>query len=98
MTRSKGGSGMESGGVLQITPSERQAIQLIAQGMATSRIGATLGLSATDVEPYLAALFAKFGATSRGDAIAAAARRGLLVPSSTDDVRGVVGCEVSDDN
>jgi len=67
--------------VLQITPSERYALQLVAQGAPTSQIGAMLGLSPGDIGPFLAALFTRLGATSRAEAMSAASRRGLLMPS-----------------
>jgi DNA-binding CsgD family transcriptional regulator len=66
--------------VLQITPSERYALQLVAQGAPTSQIGAMLGLVPADIDPFLAALFARLGATSRGEAMRFASRRGLLMP------------------
>jgi DNA-binding CsgD family transcriptional regulator len=68
------------GPVLQITPSERDALQLVAQGAPTSQIGAMLGLSPGDIDPFLAALFARLGVASDADAIRVASRRGLLVP------------------
>jgi len=68
------------GPVLQITPSERDALQLLAQGAPTSRIGAMLGLSPGDIDPFLGALFARLGVASHADAIRVASRRGLLVP------------------
>jgi DNA-binding CsgD family transcriptional regulator len=68
------------GPVLQITPSQRDALQLLAQGVPTSQIGAMLGLSPADIDPFVGALFARLGAKSRADAIRVASRRGLLVP------------------
>jgi len=68
--------------VLQITPSERYALQLVAQGAPTSQIGAMLGLEPADIDPFLAALFARLGAKSRADATRVASRRGLLMPLS----------------
>ena len=70
------------GPVLQITPSERDALQLVAQGTPTSQIGEMLGLAPADIDPFLAALFARLGATSRADATKVASRRGLLMTSS----------------
>ena len=71
----------DGGPVLQITPSERDALQLVAQGAPTSQIGAMLGLVPADIGSFLAALFARLGATSRAEAIRVASRRGLLMPS-----------------
>jgi len=71
---------IESGPVLRITPSERDALQLIAQGAPNSQIGAMLALSPGDIDPFLGALFARLGVASHADAIRVASRRGLLVP------------------
>ena len=71
----------DGGPVLQITPSERYALQLVAQGAPTSQIGELLGLVPADIGSFLAALFARLGATSRAEAIRVASRRGLLMPS-----------------
>ena len=71
----------DGGPVLQITPSERDALQLVAQGAPTSQIGAMLGLVPADIGSFLAALFTRLGATSRAEAISVASRRGLLTPS-----------------
>jgi hypothetical protein len=40
-----------------------------------------LGLVPADIGSFLAALFARLGATSRAEAIRVASRRGLLMPS-----------------
>jgi DNA-binding CsgD family transcriptional regulator len=69
-----------AGPVLQITPSERDALQLLAQGAPTSHIGVMLGLSPGDIDPFLGALFTRLGVASHADAIRVASRRGLLVP------------------
>ena len=72
--------GLKAGSVLQITPSERDTLQLLAQGASTSQIGAMLGLSPGDIDLFLGALFARLGVASHADAIRVAFRRGLLVP------------------
>jgi DNA-binding CsgD family transcriptional regulator len=72
--------GLTAGPVLQITPSERDALQLLAQGAPTSQIGAMLGLSPADIDSFLGALFGRLGVACRADAIRVASRRGLLVP------------------
>jgi DNA-binding CsgD family transcriptional regulator len=71
---------IEGGPVLQITPSERYALQLVAQWAPASQIGAMLGLAPADIDPFLTALFTRLGVTSRADAVKVASRRGLLVP------------------
>ena len=55
--------------VLQITPWERDALQLLAAGVR---------ISEGTVNSYLAYLFEKLGVTSRSEAVMAATRRGLV--------------------
>ena len=64
--------------VLHITPSERAALQLLADGKAGNEIACGLGISEPAVEPHLSTLFARMGVASRAEAVAAALRRGLL--------------------
>ena len=78
---SEAGLRNDGGRVLQITPSERYALQLVAKRVPKTQIGAMLGLSPGDIGPFLAALFTRLGATSRAEAMSAASRRGLLIPS-----------------
>jgi DNA-binding CsgD family transcriptional regulator len=65
--------------VLQITPWERDALQLLAAGVADDEIAAVLGISEGTVNSYLAYLFEKLGVTSRSEAVMAATRRGLAL-------------------
>jgi DNA-binding NarL/FixJ family response regulator len=64
--------------VLHITPWERAALQLLANGTATNDIAGGPGTSECEVEASLTTLFKRMGATSRSEAVAAAFRRGLL--------------------
>jgi DNA-binding CsgD family transcriptional regulator len=64
---------------LQITPSERDALELLANGTTTDEIARCLGVTVFEVEARLAALFAKMGTATRRDAVAAAFRRGLVL-------------------
>jgi DNA-binding NarL/FixJ family response regulator len=64
--------------MIQITPWERSMLELLAIGRTTAQIAGNLGVSEHDVEQRLAVLFAKMGAGSRAEAVAAASRRGLL--------------------
>jgi DNA-binding NarL/FixJ family response regulator len=68
--------------VLQITPWERAALQLLADETAPGASAAQLGTSETDLEARLTVLFARMGARNRSEAINAAVRRGLLRGSS----------------
>jgi DNA-binding CsgD family transcriptional regulator len=67
-----------SGRALHITPSERQALQRLANGHTTQDVAAGLGISVPDTEALLAQLFSAIGAGTQAEAIAAAHRRGLL--------------------
>jgi DNA-binding CsgD family transcriptional regulator len=64
--------------VLRITPWERSALQLLAEGKATSELAGCLRISEHEVENHLMMLFARMGAANSTEAIAAALRRGLL--------------------
>ena len=68
----RGGVGV----VLQITPWERDALQLLATGVADDEIAAVLGISEGTVNSYLAYLFEKLGVTSRSEAVMAATAGG----------------------
>jgi DNA-binding NarL/FixJ family response regulator len=64
--------------VLHITPWERAALQSLSTGMTTPQLAIVLGISENDIEHRLTALFARMGAASPTDAVAAAFRRGLI--------------------
>jgi DNA-binding NarL/FixJ family response regulator len=64
--------------VLQITPKEREALQLLARGSEISQIAGRFGLSTSEFETSLSRLFTMMGATTPSEAIAAALKRGLL--------------------
>ena len=67
-----------SGRALQITPRERRALQLLANGHTTDDVAAGLGITPCETETLLKGLFAAMGAATRVQAVAAAHRRGLL--------------------
>jgi DNA-binding NarL/FixJ family response regulator len=64
--------------VLYITPWERAALQLLANGNPSGEIAGRLGIRECEVEAHLTTLFARMGAASKTDAITGALRRGLL--------------------
>ena len=64
--------------VLHITPTDRDALQLLANGTAAADIASDLGLPASEIESHLTRLFARMGAASPAEAIAIAVKRGLL--------------------
>ncbi len=64
--------------MLLITPWERSALALLANGVSLGHIARQLEVSEPEAELRLTALLAKLGAAGYPDAVAAAARRGLL--------------------
>jgi DNA-binding NarL/FixJ family response regulator len=64
--------------LLHITPHERATLQLLAEGVEARGLADGLGVSEPEVEAHLNRLFARMGAASRAEAVAAAGRRGLL--------------------
>jgi two-component system nitrate/nitrite response regulator NarL len=62
-----------------LTPRELQVLQLVAEGLTNRRIGARLGISEHTAKFHVNAILGKLGARSRGEAVAQAARLGLLV-------------------
>jgi DNA-binding CsgD family transcriptional regulator len=64
--------------VLQITPTERDALQLLANGYTTNDVATDLGIGTVETEVLLKRLFAALGAATRVEAIALAQRRGLV--------------------
>ena len=64
--------------MLLITPSDREALRLLATGHSTGDVAAGLGISTREMETQLMKLFAAMGAATQADAIASAQRRGLL--------------------
>jgi DNA-binding CsgD family transcriptional regulator len=65
------------GPILCITPRERHALQLLADGHTRNALR-HLGTSASKIDSLLEELFAVMGVASEAEAIAAAHKRGLL--------------------
>jgi LuxR family maltose regulon positive regulatory protein len=65
--------------MLQITPSERQTLQLLADEKPTSEIASCLGIAVSEVGSHLANLFARMGVATKTEAVSDALRRGLLM-------------------
>ena len=61
-----------------LTAREREVLELVANGLSNRMIGATLGVSEHTVKFHVRSLLDKLGADTRADAVARAARRGLL--------------------
>jgi DNA-binding NarL/FixJ family response regulator len=64
--------------VLHITPADRDALQLLANGTAAIEIANDLGLAESEIESHLTRLFARMGAAGPAEAVAIALKRGLL--------------------
>ena len=64
--------------VLQITPAERTALQLLADGLAHHEIASSLRMSECVLDAELRTLFERMGVAGRNQAIADAVRRGVV--------------------
>lgn len=62
----------------QLTEREEQILKLLAEGKSNRAIGQALHITESTVKSHLKSLFVKLDATSRAEAIALAARRGLV--------------------
>jgi DNA-binding CsgD family transcriptional regulator len=64
--------------VLCITPRERNALQLLADGHTRIELSRNLGTSSSEIDCLLEGLFAAMGVATQAEAIAAAQKRGLF--------------------
>lgn len=64
--------------VAQLTRREREVLRLIAQGLPSKQIALALSISERTVKFHTSALLRKLDADNRAEAVAHAARRGLL--------------------
>jgi DNA-binding NarL/FixJ family response regulator len=62
-----------------LTPRETEVLQLVAEGLTNRGVARRLDISEHTVKFHVNAILGKLGAQSRGEAIAQAARLGLLV-------------------
>jgi two-component system NarL family response regulator len=63
---------------VHLTPREMGVLRLVAAGKSNREIGETLFISEATVKIHLSHLFEKLGASSRTEAVAKAAERGLI--------------------
>jgi len=68
-----------NGGEDALTPRERQVLELLALGLPNKTIAMELGVSEHTAKFHVGTIMSKLGAASRTEAVALAARRGLLV-------------------
>jgi DNA-binding NarL/FixJ family response regulator len=66
------------GGVPALSRREVQVLQLLADGLSNRQISAELFISEATAKSHLASIYTKLGVESRGAAVAAAIREGLL--------------------
>ena len=66
--------------MLQITPDERLAIQLLAEGKSRTELAVGLSLTEGEVDEHLTALFGRIGVETSVEAIALGVKRGLVEP------------------
>jgi DNA-binding NarL/FixJ family response regulator len=62
----------------RFAPEERELLKLLAEGLSTREIGARLGRSEAAIRRVLRVLFGRLGVHSRSEAVAVAARLGVL--------------------
>jgi two-component system, NarL family, nitrate/nitrite response regulator NarL len=67
-----------AGPVERLTPREREALELLGQGLSNREIGARLGISEHTAKFHVASIAAKLGASSRTEAVRLGVRRGLI--------------------
>ncbi len=66
----------------QLTPREREVLELIGRGLSNKRIALELGVSEKTVKTHVGHVLAKLGVTDRTQAALHAMRAGLLSPRS----------------
>lgn len=71
----------EPGAVVEerLTPRELEVLQLLAGGLPNKTIAARLGISEHTAKFHVSSVLAKLGAASRTEAVALAARKGILL-------------------
>jgi two-component system nitrate/nitrite response regulator NarL len=69
---------LPAGDAPTLTPRERSVLERVASGLSNRAIADELGLSEHTVKFHVRSLLDKLGAETRADAVARAARRGVL--------------------
>ena len=70
----------ESEPATELTPREREVLQLLRKGMSNPDIGSLLGITPRTAKAHVAALLVKLQAQDRAEAVARGFERGLLRP------------------
>ena len=63
----------------QLTPREREVLEMLARGLSNKKIAARLSLAENTVKFHVASIFAKLEATTRTQAVTIGVRRGLVM-------------------
>jgi DNA-binding NarL/FixJ family response regulator len=63
---------------IQLSPREREVLNLIAQGLINKHIAHSLGLAEYTVKNYIKSIFDKLGAEDRTQAVTVAIQRGII--------------------
>jgi DNA-binding NarL/FixJ family response regulator len=64
--------------VEELTPREREVLDLVSRGFSNRRIAGQLGISVHTVKFHVSTIYGKLGATNRAEAVSLAVRRGLI--------------------
>jgi len=67
--------------VLQITPTERLALQLLAEGKGRHELAAFFLVPDGELDERLRSLFGRMGVETPKEAVAAGVKRGLILPA-----------------
>ena len=70
--------GMTTANAVELTPREREVLDLLALGLPNKTIGTNLGISEHTVKFHVNSILGKLGAQSRTEAVARATRMGLV--------------------
>ncbi len=67
-----------TGATAGLTPREQEVLRLVSDGRSNKEIARTLAITERTVKYHVASIFNKLGADNRAQAVAVAARRGLV--------------------
>lgn len=73
------GSSIPTRSLQALTPREIEILALLAEGLGNKAIAARLGISDHTVKTHLTSVFAKLDVSTRAEAVASAARLGLIM-------------------
>ena len=69
----------------QLSPREREVLQLLADGLSVAQISRDLFISESTTKTHISKLYEKLGAGNRAQALMSALRLGLLRQSADQD-------------